>query len=139
MSAPNALVKPVVFIHGLQIHSTAWRPCQQLFAEAGCEPHVPGWTGDAATPAATRDRPEAVTGLGVAELTAGSLGAPRVAYGPFFGAGVWGTSYVVLPAAGLYKPIWEYDRVTLAKDRSAHLLYGTTTAATFAVLAPRKR
>ena len=72
-------------------------------------------------------------------LLAGSLRTPRVVYGPFFGAGVWGTSYVVLPAAGLYKPIWEYDRVTLAKDLSAHLLYGTTTAATFAVLAPRKR
>jgi hypothetical protein len=61
----------------------------------------------------------------------------RVAYGPFFGAGVWGTGYVVLPLAGLYRQIWEYDRVTLAKDLSAHLLFGTTTAATFAVPARR--
>jgi hypothetical protein len=41
---------------------------------------------------------------------------------------------VVLPQAGLYKQIWEYDRVTLAKDLSAHLLFGTTTAATFKAL-----
>jgi hypothetical protein len=70
-------------------------------------------------------------------LLAGSLRKPRVAYGPFFGAGVWATGYVVLPQAGLYKQIWEYDRVTLAKDLSAHLVYGTTTAATFAALAKR--
>ena len=46
-----------------------------------------------------------------------------------FGAAVWGTSYVVLPAAGLYQPIWEYDRRTLANDLSAHLVYGLSTAA----------
>lgn len=67
-------------------------------------------------------------------LIAGSLPKTRIGYGPVFGAGVWGTGYVVLPQAGLYKQIWEYDRVTLAKDLSAHLLYGTTTAATFKAL-----
>jgi hypothetical protein len=51
---------------------------------------------------------------------------------------VWGAGYVVLPAAKLYKPIWEYDRRTLTKDLSAHLVYGLTTAATFALLSPRK-
>jgi hypothetical protein len=70
-------------------------------------------------------------------LLAGSLREPRVAYGPPFGAGVWGTSYVVLPAAGLYKPIWEYDRTTLAKDLSAHLLFGTTTGAVFRAVSPK--
>ena len=48
-----------------------------------------------------------------------------------------GYRYAVLPAAGLYKPITEYDRVTLAKDLSAHLVYGLTTAATFKALLPR--
>ncbi|GAA2575987.1 alpha/beta fold hydrolase [Winogradskya consettensis] len=62
---------PVVFIHGLWIHSAAWQPWQDLFAEAGYETHAPGWTGDSATPAATRSRPEAIAGLGVAELTEG--------------------------------------------------------------------
>jgi hypothetical protein len=70
-------------------------------------------------------------------ILAGSLRRPRVAYGAAFGAGVWATSYVVLPAAGLYKPITQYDRVTLAKDLTAHLVYGVTTAVTFTALLPR--
>jgi len=70
-------------------------------------------------------------------LLAGSARRPRVAYGIPFGAGVWATSYAVLPAAGLYQPIYKYDRVTLAKDLSAHLLYGATTGAAFAGLVPR--
>jgi hypothetical protein len=36
----------------------------------------------------------------------------------------------VMPAAKLYKPIWEYDLRTPATDLSAHLVHGTTTAAT---------
>jgi hypothetical protein len=71
-------------------------------------------------------------------LVVGSLRTPRIWYGIPFGAGVWGSSYVVLPAAKLYKPIWEYDRATLAKDLSAHLAYGLTTAAVFQLLTPRK-
>jgi hypothetical protein len=38
---------------------------------------------------------------------------------------------VVLPAAGLYQPIWKYDAKTLAKDLSAHLAYGTGTGVAF--------
>jgi hypothetical protein len=71
-------------------------------------------------------------------LVVGSLRAPRIWYGVPFGAGVWSTGYVVLPAAKLYKPVWEYDLRTLAKDLSAHLVYGLTTAAVFNVLSPRK-
>lgn len=48
------------------------------------------------------------------------------AYGP--------PGYVVLPAANLYKPIWDYDRKTLAKDLSAHLIYGLGTATTVRLL-----
>jgi hypothetical protein len=62
-------------------------------------------------------------------LVAGSLPNPRVSYGPVFGASVWASGYVVLPAAKLYEPIWKYDVKTLAKDLSAHLVYGTATAA----------
>jgi hypothetical protein len=64
-------------------------------------------------------------------ILAASLRKVRVAYGLPFGAGVWAAGYVVLPAAGLYKPIWEYDAKTLAKDLSAHLLFGFTTASAF--------
>src|SRR3712207_8242491 len=52
----------------------------------------------------------------------------RAWYGVPFGAAFWGSGYVVLPAAGLYEPIWKYDRETLAKDLGAHLAYGITTA-----------
>lgn len=67
-------------------------------------------------------------------LVAGSLSAPRVRYGLPFGAAVWASSYVILPAAKLYEPIWKYDRKTLANDLSAHLVYGLGTAATLQVL-----
>jgi hypothetical protein len=35
----------------------------------------------------------------------------------------------------VYKPMWEYDARTLAKDFTAHLVYGATTSAAFAALA----
>jgi hypothetical protein len=71
-------------------------------------------------------------------LLAASVRAPRVWSGLPFGAAVWGSGYVVLPAAGLYRPIWEYDRRTLANDLAAHLVYGLTTAVVFRALSPRR-
>ena len=68
-------------------------------------------------------------------IGAGSLRRPRAWYGVPFGAAVWAAGYVVLPAAGLYKPIWEYDSKTLASDLSAHLAYGAGTGVTFWLLA----
>ena len=41
----------------------------------------------------------------------------------------------MLPLLGVYKPIWEYDLETLRKDLSAHLVFGTATAAAFCLLA----
>jgi Protein of unknown function (DUF1440) len=67
-------------------------------------------------------------------VVAESLSSPRVLYGLPFGASVWATSYVILPAAELYQPIWEYDRTTLAKDLSAHLFYGFATAVALRLL-----
>ena len=61
-------------------------------------------------------------------LIVGSLTTPRVRYGLPFGASVWAAGYVVLPAAKLYEPIWKYDSKTLAKDLSAHLVYGLGTS-----------
>jgi hypothetical protein len=55
-------------------------------------------------------------------------------YGLPFGATVWASSYVVLPQAGLYKQIWEYDAKTLADDLTAHLAYGAGTGITFWLL-----
>jgi hypothetical protein len=41
----------------------------------------------------------------------------------------------VLPAAGLYKPIWQYDAKTLAWDLAGHLSYGAGTGTAFWLLA----
>jgi hypothetical protein len=73
------------------------------------------------------------TGAGYG-LIVGSLRKPRVWYGLPFGAAVWGNGYVVLPQLGVYEPIWKYDLETLGKDLSAHLVFGTATAAAFCVL-----
>ena len=40
-------------------------------------------------------------------VVAGSLREPSPLYGLPFGAAVWAAGYVVLPEAGIYKPIWE--------------------------------
>jgi hypothetical protein len=71
-------------------------------------------------------------------VVVGSLPRRRIGYGLPFGASVWSGDYVILPAAKLYKPIWEYDRKTLANDLSAHLVYGLTTATVFRLLVGRR-
>jgi len=64
----------------------------------------------------------------------GSQRRLRPVEGPLLGLSVWGSSYVVLPVAGLYKPIWRYGIGELAPDLGAHLAYGTTTVGAFAAL-----
>jgi pimeloyl-ACP methyl ester carboxylesterase len=66
MSAPT----PVVFIHGLWIHSSAWQPWQDLFREAGYEPMAPGWPGDRPTVEETRKNVAALAGVGIDDITA---------------------------------------------------------------------
>jgi hypothetical protein len=68
-------------------------------------------------------------------IVAGSLRRPRPWYGLPFGAAVWGLGYLVLPEGGLYKPIWQYDAKTLARDLVAHFGYGAGTGAAFWALA----
>ena len=75
-------------------------------------------------------------GTGLA-LLADLAGAPRARWGPLFGTVVWLTDYAVLPAAGLYQPIWKYDAKTLGRDWADHLVYGNATAAALAVLSAR--
>ena len=67
-------------------------------------------------------------------IVAGSRPKERVSYGLPFGASVWAGDYIVLPAAKLYKPIWEYDAKTLANDLSGHIVYGLATAAAMRLL-----
>jgi hypothetical protein len=68
-------------------------------------------------------------------VVAASTTRLRHSYGLVLGPVVFASSYVVLPLAKLYKPIWEYDGPTLAKDLSAHVVYGVVTAEVFRVLA----
>jgi len=67
-------------------------------------------------------------------IVAESLPTPRIRYGLPFGATVWASSYVILPAAKLYEPIWKYDAETLAKDLSGNLMYGLATATALRLL-----
>jgi non-heme chloroperoxidase len=60
----------VVFIHGLWIHSSAWRNWQDLYAGSGYETQAPGWPGDGGTVQETRANATALADQGVAEVTA---------------------------------------------------------------------
>ena len=67
-------------------------------------------------------------------LVAGSAPRQRLVFGPAFGVAVWAISYVVLPVAGLYKPIWQYSIDELAPDLMRHLAYGAAAASVFRML-----
>jgi pimeloyl-ACP methyl ester carboxylesterase len=82
---------PVVFVHGLWLHSTSWGEWEDLFREAGYEPVAPGWPGDSATVEETRRDPAKVGGHGIddvvehyAQIIRG-LSAPPVVVGHSFG------------------------------------------------------
>lgn len=59
---------PVVFIHGLWIHSTAWTPWLELFAANGYAPSAPGWPGDADTVEATRANADQLDDVGIEQI-----------------------------------------------------------------------
>jgi pimeloyl-ACP methyl ester carboxylesterase len=59
---------PVIFIHGLWIHSSAWAPWIDLFAENGYAATAPGWPGDLDTVEATRANPEGLNEMGISEI-----------------------------------------------------------------------
>lgn len=59
---------PVIFIHGLWIHSSAWQPWLDLFASCGYAASAPGWPGDAETVAETRANPDAMNDVGIADI-----------------------------------------------------------------------
>jgi hypothetical protein len=68
-------------------------------------------------------------------VVAASTTKLRHSYALVLGPVVFASSYVILPLAKLYRPIWEYDGPTLAKDLSAHVVYGIVTAEVFRLLA----
>ena len=73
---------PVVFIHGLWIHSDAWQPWVELYRSAGYDATAPGWPGDAASVDDTRKNPDAVANNGIDDITdATGLGGERTMRG----------------------------------------------------------
>ena len=58
---------PVVFIHGLWLHSTSWDPWLELFRQRGYEPYAPGWPGEPDTLPAANAFPGPMAGTGVKE------------------------------------------------------------------------
>jgi alpha-beta hydrolase superfamily lysophospholipase len=65
--APNKT--PVMFVHGMWLHSTSWQLWVDRFAAAGYDPVAPEWPGVADTIAATRANPDAQAGNGLDEIT----------------------------------------------------------------------
>ena len=59
---------PVIFIHGLWIHSTAWQPWIELFESVGYSASAPGWPGDGPTVAETRDNADALNDVGIDQI-----------------------------------------------------------------------
>src|SRR4051794_7061837 len=59
---------PVVLIHGLWIHPTAWEPWLDLFEEAGYAAHAPGWPGVPPSVAEARHNPDAIAGHGIDDV-----------------------------------------------------------------------
>ena len=59
---------------------------------------------------------------------------PRAWHGLPLGATVWLSSYMIMPLAGLYRPIWEYEAPVLAEDLGDHLAYGTGVSIAYQLL-----
>jgi pimeloyl-ACP methyl ester carboxylesterase len=59
---------PVVFIHGLWLHSTSWQPWTQMFQSAGYPTYTPEWPGVPATVEEARANPEAQANKGLSEI-----------------------------------------------------------------------
>jgi hypothetical protein len=71
---------------------------------------------------------------GMLGLVERSAGPPKVRHGLVLGTTVWLASYVIMPLAGLYRPIWEYEAPVLAKDLGDHLAYGLGVATAYRLL-----
>lgn len=74
-------INPVIFIHGLWIHSSSWHPWIEHFAQHGYRASAPGWPGDAPTVAETRANPDAMNDVDIELLVdhyARLIGRPEV-------------------------------------------------------------
>ena len=62
---------PVVFIHGLWMHSTSWKPWMQFFAQHGYESLNPDWPGDGATVEESRTSKKNIANHSIKEVAEG--------------------------------------------------------------------
>ena len=62
---------PIVFIHGLWMHSSTWKPWMQFFAQHGYECLNPDWPGDGATVEESRGNTKAIANHGIKEVADG--------------------------------------------------------------------
>jgi hypothetical protein len=85
----------------------------------------------------TNDVVHWMTGIGwgkFAALVVAVTPVPRPLVGLATGVVAWGTSYAVLPPLGIYDPISHYDRETLSRDLTAHLVFGSALGVALMVL-----
>ncbi|MFB8009065.1 alpha/beta hydrolase [Nocardia sp. NPDC056000] len=88
MPAPKT---PIIFVHGLWMHSDSWTPWLEYFDRAGFATVAPGWPGDGPDPGSTRANPDAIANRGIAEITdqyakyIADLPAPPIVIGHSFG------------------------------------------------------
>jgi pimeloyl-ACP methyl ester carboxylesterase len=59
---------PVLFIHGLWLHSTSWQPWIDLFTAQGYAASAPGWPGDPETVEEARQNPESIADHGIDDV-----------------------------------------------------------------------
>ena len=64
----DARPNPVIFIHGLWIHTSAWQPWVDLFNASGYDSSAPGWPGDGATVEDTRANSDSLNDVGIEDL-----------------------------------------------------------------------
>jgi pimeloyl-ACP methyl ester carboxylesterase len=82
---------PVVFIHGLWLHPSSWKPWESVFEQAGYQVLSPGWPGDQETVDLARADPDAVADQGIDDVVEhfgsiiGDLDASPVLIGHSFG------------------------------------------------------
>jgi non-heme chloroperoxidase len=83
--------KTIVFIHGLWIHASAWRPWMDFFNQQGYGTLNPPWPGDGDTVASSRSNPLPIANRGVTEVVnsfakvISTLPEPPIVIGHSFG------------------------------------------------------
>ncbi|KQZ15682.1 MULTISPECIES: alpha/beta hydrolase [unclassified Mesorhizobium] len=60
---------PVMFVHGLWLHSSSWEGWAERFREAGYEPILPEWPGVPNSVAEARKHPDQQAGVGLMEIS----------------------------------------------------------------------